>query len=153
MVRCYFSVHTTPGSTKTMAADTRAAETPPKKKSGDCCLPWSRTSGPSCFSLMTAQKNEISIIVLSDDPSSRFSSSLYVFFCPAAHIKPVVITPRWLFHFLLACVLPDIFFPHRVTRWLACLYRWNKSPGKATAAGSLGQLGNNLISTHLNPPP
>lgn len=43
------------------------------------------------------------------------------------------------------------FLPCTVTWWLTYLYRWNRSPGKAAAAGSLGQLGNNLISTHLNP--
>lgn len=117
------------------------------------CHPCSCASGPSCVSTMAAQKIDIFIIVLSDDLSSRFSSSFHVFLCQTAHIKPVVITPLWLFHFFLACTLLDTFFPHCVTRWLACLYRWNKSPGKATAAGSLGQLGSNLISTHLNPPP
>lgn len=45
------------------------------------------------------------------------------------------------------------FFYYCVTRWLTCLYRWNKSPGKATAASSLRWLGNNLTYTHFHPWP
>lgn len=40
-----------------------------------------------------------------------------------------------------------------VTWWLACLYKWNKSPGRATAASSLRRLGSNLTCAHFHPWP
>lgn len=64
--------------------------------------------------------------------------------------KPVVKRTRWLFslrasqHFLFDFFCDfDVFLPCAVRWGLTYLYRWNKSPGKAAASGSLGQLGNN----------
>lgn len=101
--------------------------------------------------------NDIFSIAISDNSNSKFSSNLHIFkwwfktccenkpMAFSLHVRPCA-SQHFSFHFIL-------FLPCTVTWRLAYLYRWNKSPGKAAAAGSLGQLGNNLISTHLNPRP